>query len=467
MAPPVRTNEPVVRSQLSRRSALGILLGGVAIEATESLRTNKMTLAAQEPATADVQLWDKIVRPYLEADLWAEDRAYDAGNYLMVPLHAAFALNVVEWQQQIAAHAERLVAHIRDGGTWVTNRMARMQFLYLWSRFLALATTESSAVKVHSDLREIIEDEVRTYWEEAPAPQWERDPFPGGMRERVLWKLDNHTVEKSYFRAVIEEELVTSAIAADLRQLAGTDDVGQIPDVISDILEITNRVFRDEVSATAAGGWLLQPGVWSDHPDYAYAGRSEKVPGMSPLPVSGIATDSAHSHRLSRWLLSLWQAQQSEPEIASHYEQLIAGLDRQLFDVVLVPPTEDFPSYRTTNFMDGSNGVYRWGYETQGTNNGYGPYELSGTFTLGWWSFLGTKRILDVYRDLAATFPLPDGVIDTYVGPNTKRERHPLAAEPVCYQNGFRELMVRLASKWELTARLAAKLPPADWTSND
>ncbi len=28
----------------------------------------------------------------------------------------------------------------------------------------------------------------------------------------------------------------------------------------------------------------------------------------------------------------------------------------------VVPPSEDFSAWRMTNFMDGRNGVYRWGY---------------------------------------------------------------------------------------------------------
>lgn len=48
--------------------------------------------------------------------------------------------------------------------------------------------------------------------------------------------------------------------------------------------------------------------------------------------------------------------------------------------------------------MDGSNGVlYRWNYSSLGEGKEYGPYELSGTFTIGWWTFLGTDRVKEIY----------------------------------------------------------------------
>ena len=38
----------------------------------------------------DRQLWDATVAPYLRDDLWTDREAYDAGHFLMVPLHGAF-----------------------------------------------------------------------------------------------------------------------------------------------------------------------------------------------------------------------------------------------------------------------------------------------------------------------------------------------------------------------------------------
>ncbi|NPV51845.1 MAG: hypothetical protein HPY60_11730 [Candidatus Methanofastidiosum sp.] len=212
-------------------------------------------------------------------------------------------------------------------------------------------------------------------------------------------------------------------------------------------METADCVFERRIVWQENGGWLFQPGILEDHPDYAYAGHKVKKFGMKPLPVEGIAMDSSHSHRFPLWLTSLADAHPEGSTKRAFYERLKKELEIQLFNKVIIPPTEEFQAWRMTNYMDGYNGIYRWNYVTQGMNNGYGPYELSGTLLLGWWSFLSSSRIQNVYNDLARNFPLPEEVIKTYTGPNTTRERHPLVKLPEAYKNGMIEIIVRLASK--------------------
>ena len=206
-------------------------------------------------------------------------------------------------------------------------------------------------------------------------------------------------------------------------------------------------MFDQEVSPTDVGGLVLQPGAWTDHPDYEYAGHTEMVPGMPRSPVSGIAPDSSHSHRLPLFLSSLAEGGRNSGE-EMLYRALKAGLAEQFLAKVAVPPSESFGAVRLTNFMDGHNGVYRWGYQTIGEGSGYGPYELSGTFNLGWWAFLGDTRVRDLYVTQVSKFPLPEAVIDTYLGPgrNSLREQNLRITSPECYRNGMRELLVRLAT---------------------
>ena len=94
--------------------------------------------------------------------------------------------------------------------------------------------------------------------------------------------------------------------------------------------------------------------------------------------------------------------------------------------------------------MNGRNGIYRWSYHSLGHDQGYGPYELSGTLILGWWPFLPGPRIRQLYRDLAAEFPLPDAVLDLYAGPvPNDRPRTKVTGVLV---NGTAELLCRLAA---------------------
>ena len=97
--------------------------------------------------------------------------------------------------------------------------------------------------------------------------------------------------------------------------------------------------------------------------------------------------------------------------------------------------------------MDGWNGVYRWGHTTQTSNNGFGPYELSGSLIEGWWGFLEDREINAIFMNISNTFPLADEVISLYIGPNTTRNRHQLVTYPNYFTNGFTELNVLLMWK--------------------
>jgi hypothetical protein len=106
-----------------------------------------------------------------------------------------------------------------------------------------------------------------------------------------------------------------------------------------------------------------------------------------------------------------------------------------------------------TNYMDGENGVYRYNYVTQGVGNGYGPYELSGSFNLGWWSFLG-PTLTGPYQAQRSSLPFGSPEIATYTGPNTTRVRNPEFSEPNFYRGTLihevldASLVVSSNTKW-------------------
>jgi len=419
-------------------------LGGCTTEQHSSQGAENVEVDA-----SDQELWDKTVSQYLQDELWIERDAYDAGHYLMIPLHAAFYFDEEKWQKQFSNHFSRFMdASKEEPEKVVEGRLNRLHYLYLASRFVVLAEESDKSDLIPHGLVEILQQEVEKIWAKEPAWQWDMSPFSGGMKERVEWKLKNKDVPKSYYRAIIDEELFVFSIAADLRSYERlTKPEQQWADSITDILKVAYKTFQQEGKFQNDEGWLFQPGVWTDHPDYAYAGHMKKQPSLKPKPVLNIAGDTSYSHRFPLWLTSLAGAyEKGEPENVL-YCDIKRALEKQFYEKALVKPENDFPAYRTTNFMDGHNGLYRWGYQTTGKNNGYGPYELSGTLILGWWTFLDTDRIRDMYKYMAEHFPLPENVIAVYVGPNTTRERHWLVRMPDTLNNGFAELIARLASK--------------------
>lgn len=403
------------------------------------------TSAPQPPkhvsyTSRDMQLWTSTIEPYLEQPLWLENESYDAGHYLMVPLHAAFQAEDPTWRKQFHTHFASYSEHIPELS--YANRLNELQYLYLASNYIALCSSTGEGDRLPAGLREHVLSRVIDIWTTDPANTWGHEPFIG-VRERLRYKLSLDAPGHSYYRAIVDEDLFLFGISAALKQSLRAEDA-TVPAEVNEILESAQQVFTDEVR-WSNGTWLFQPGVWTDYPDYAHAGHSVVDTATAPERVQDVAPDTSHSHRLPRVLRDLLEASDSPGE-AQIYSSLLSGLDRRMTDIVLVPPDTNFKAWRTTNYMDGHNGYYRWEYATQGANNGYAPYELSGTLNLGWWGFLESKSIRRVYRDQSRAFPLPENVLDTYVGPNTTRVRNELVELPDCYTNGMMELIVRLAA---------------------
>jgi hypothetical protein len=387
-------------------------------------------------------LWRSVMRPYLADPLWLDRDAYDTGHNLLIPVHAAWVTRDANWIRDLRSHLRRFM----DGGVdeLAEEILDRVHYLYVWTRYAALAAERGAADRLVRDFVVFADAEVRRLWLEIPAWMWDRPDF-ANMRERVLWKLDAVDPEQSYYRAITDHELFVFAMAGDLQSYARNTGFRPSP-AVKDILNVAYRVFTTEVSWESDGGWLFQPGVWEDHPHFAFAGHTEKGTDLLPLPVPGIAEDSSHSIRFPAWLRSLEGASPRGSERRRLYSRLLAGLERQFFGHVAVPPSRKFDGWRTTNYMDGWNGLYRWHHDTQG-NDGFGPYQLSGTMFIGWWSLLGTRRSTHMHRDIAGQFPLSPEQVAYYVGPNTTRVRHPLATEPDVFVNGVNELLILLATR--------------------
>jgi len=394
-------------------------------------------------------LWDNTVRIYLQDNLWTERNMYDAGHVLMVPLHAAFRVNVRSWQEQFSGHFTRFMAN--DNLSFLAEPedldLAREHYLYLASRFIVLAAESGNGLLIPPGMVGKLYQEVNALWQQKPA-WWYENRFAGGIRERLNWKLSQEVTTPSYYRAITDHELFLFAMAADLRsfELATGTQHPHSPD-LRDILAMAFAVYGKYVVFRSDNTWLFQPGAWKDHPDYLYAGNDNVAENLMPVPVADIAEDTSHSHRFPVWLESLRYASRDDEQRSRYYLGLMKGLEDRFFNVVLRWPDKDFPAYRVTNFMDGRNGVYRWNYQTAGPNNGYGPFQLSGVLIEGWWGMFPTGRARDMCEDMTGRFPLADEVVKTYTGPNTTRDRHPMVQWPEFFGNGFGELLVRLSRR--------------------
>jgi hypothetical protein len=409
--------------------------------------SDPLFLASQDAGRPDEihQRWSAAIDPMLRRTIQSSNEAYTDGQELIVPLHAAFRLRDEAWERSFADHFSRVTS---NPAVLPADVLSRLEYLYLASEFLVLAKQSGREDLIPSGLPDLLFAEVRNFWQVAPASQWGRKPFQGGIRERILWKLKNHKVEKSYYRAVIDHDLFLLAIAADLRAFGGIQAQTQVwSSTLDDVLSVAFKVFSQEGVSQPDGGWLFQPGVWTDHPEYQYVGNAVAQAGMQAAPLRGIAEDSSHSMRFAAWLTSFMLAYAPGSEEYLFYSHLRDGLEKQFFDKVLVRPSTDQPCYLLNNFMDGSNGVYRWNYASLGNGVGYGANQLSSSLLLGWWSLLGTQRTRDLYADLARQFPWPKECIDLYLGP-TPTHSHPASAfDPQSPSMRLWHVVVQLASE--------------------
>lgn len=400
-------------------------------------------------------LWRETIGEYLQDTLWDPINRYDAGHVTMVPLHVAFETGVREWKSQFRTHVRDFVdeglPEYNSSTLRSESQLGMVQYLYVMSRYLVLEAHEDDDVTVPQRLSRRLTGIIEYLWEEFPAWQWGHEDFTG-IRNRIGWKLSQDYTDPRFYRAIVDSELFVFAIAADLYTYHSTRSHTGFPkELLNEILEYAELVYKRYGQSQPDGGWLFQPGVWADHRDYKYACYEEKRPNLEPCIVEGIAQDSSHSFRHSLWLRSLANAASKRNRTsADFYDWIQEGFATQFMGNVVVPPTESFSTYRTTNYMDGRNGLYRWEYETAGEDDGYGPFELSGSLTFGWWSFFDDPRIARMYSQIASQFPLSEDVIDVYVGPNTTRERNPLVALPQSYHNGLRKAMVSLAAAIDL-----------------
>ena len=436
----------------------GIALILLALHGASLLACNFRPGSSEQPAVCSSftkhqeELWSKVITPYLAEALWLPRDSYDAGHFLMVPLHAAFFQGSAAHRNAFHKHVDRFLEHREE----LDSRFhPRLHYLYFLARYLDLATEHDEHHPRFDKLFSFLEEEISSWWIERPVYQSGKR-FAGGVSERLGWKL---TARESNLREhdySIYQEYFVLAIALDLKAAARRLQLSS-DDLFDEMLALARKALETGLQYQPDGSYLYEVGYLDDAPSYQYIGHIEKHPDLEPAPMQDVAWDTSHSHRFPLWLYSFWReaADNEDTSNEKHFEAMIHGFRQQFKSQVLVAPDNGFRGARTTNYMDGHNGLYRWQHITQGSGNGYGPYELSATLLIGWWSFLNDPGIREAYAETASAFPLTNSEISVYLGPDTTRERHPFVAGRAPFTNGFYELLSSLAS-----ALCTDELPP-------
>jgi hypothetical protein len=363
----------------------------------------------------------------------------------MVPLHYAYLAGDTSAIQEFRRFKERFLENLSD---FTKARLPRLHMIYFLSNFAALEARRNTCQEAGERLFRFLQQELDSVLL-APAWHWSEADF-STMIDRVRWKLRSRNVERSYFRAIIGEELFAMGVASNLL-LVHRLCHWETSDATKQAVDLGFDVIRQE-GATVGSGWLFQQGVWTDHPDYRYAGHSIKAPRLQPRPVPGIGTDSSHHHTMPLILSNFACAYQGSRR-ESVFREAMAGLRQQWASRVLLMPSQHARGIRLRNYMTGDDGLFRYNYEGQ-KGGGFGPLELSGTFNLGWWSFLGTGLPRHAYRVQLSYFPFSDELVELYTSRAESFEIEPRAQHPMIKGQEF------LASgiAYELV-RMAANMP--------
>jgi hypothetical protein len=299
----------------------------------------------------------------------------------------------------------RRVFPIVIGDAIVVQSEVEMQFAYLLSTIVRLAAEHPPSAGTPLDQGRraamdtvfafLLRDKVGFYWQEAAAWHWS-GAFRN-MRERVDMKLDakdRRVTTPPWFGAMVDHELHLFGVAANLSATARVDSglasrlTASDRSLLADVQQTALRMLHLRVTAGPHGdGFLIDYGMWTTNPSYAYAGClvDRPIPAQ-PCTVPAVATDASHARRWPWWLESFaasWPPGSTQRAEIVGYERRLA---RQFARDVLRLDARGRPL--TANFMDGRDGWYSL-RDFPNHQWGFGPSSMSGSMRYGSWALLG------------------------------------------------------------------------------
>jgi len=283
------------------------------------------------------------------------------------------------------------------------NPMEKTQYMYLNLEYIRRNTNNKvSITKRNKDALKIIEKALLREWTKDKGEIWTEEPFRyNGRRSRlacILLKKIPYQNEKSFHSAITDFELfcLISGCSLASNQLKFQ---GKIKTEIEEFIVYMLQILKTECKIYGDGRWLLQPGIWKDYSDYMYAGNTISKENLTIAKIDTISWDASHSARWSIFILtlkSIFKPNSKENDFLTSFQK---GLADQ-FLLKVITQNEKIP--RFNNYMDGSNGFYRYNYSTM--KNGYAPFTCNKHVFLSWWKILNDERVNKLYRDIELNY---------------------------------------------------------------
>lgn len=332
---------------------------------------------------------------------------YDATHYLMVPLFYAFETRNSELEDSFdGLFSDALIDEVVSGKRGELNSLC---FAYLATEYLRLYDVYDET-KIYKDrnfslytkLRKFILDE----WSQSGSLTFfgERYKFIG-RRSRIAYIINtdktNYPTGKEYYGAITDFELFTMAVGASLSAYELHRD-GKISSELFELPVYFLNVLKTQTVTTERNGWLLQPGVWKNHPDYKYAGNTTATGVLNKKEVNNIGWDASHFARMPAFLNTLSSLFSPTSPDGKFLAVMKNGLANQFNNYVMTKPSNSNKLYTFNNFMDGTNGIYRYKYKS--IPLGYAPGHNTLAVFFGWWKFLDDDDINNMYVDILSNY---------------------------------------------------------------
>jgi hypothetical protein len=390
------------------------------------------------------KIWKMLIEPYLMDSLWNDEYKYDAAYDLMVLLHDAFQRRDMDRIEGFKTHFNNFIE--KSGSFKGENRTHDLQYMYFSSQFIVLSCESELNYDLSFKLYNLLKKEIEFIWlnERFRVSNTDKKKYfyHDGLKDRLEWKIYD-TIDRKIapFKAIIDIENFTFAIAADLNYVNKKYRFSKESQLFESILSLANIVYSNRITYVNDSIWYSQNGYRDESSDYMYAGYKNKDDIKQPRIVENIASDVNHFQRMPLWLLSLMKGDTIN---TLYYKKLHDDLETLFLHNIIVKPNHRFPYVRVNNFVDGNNGLYRWNYNTLKKNEGYGPYELSYSFLHGWYSFINKRTIQEIFILVNKQFPIDENHKYIYQD-KTQRKQHEVIRNGL--DNGLYWLISNAASR--------------------
>lgn len=437
-------SESVLLNLLNRVKKKGIIIICILLLGVlSSCKSNSHKFDRKQPLD---ELWQKTVSQTMNREI----DLYNDAELLIVPLYASFCMKEdSKYLDQFNAYfnnAEDDIADLlEDKNIAVLNKL---NYVYFISNYILLSNKRENKVS-HTLVDKCYDFIMNTV--ELPAWNWNMDDFDN-MRDRITYKISEAKPQYSYQKAITDEDLFVLVTANNLLPYYKNAGDTNKTKKLKELGDLTKQVIYKRFEYNG-NHYAFQKGAWSDHRDYLYANYTDIEENMKPFSNKEIEEDTSHYSRMPLMLQNI--ACVTEDKNYKAKLETILNVNSIYFQKeILVNPSNESRIYRLMNYMNGSNGLYRWNYNGRGKDYAHKPYSLSKQLYTGKYVFFSSE-MQDIYKKIAGTFPLTLNEVSEMT---TLREVNDKLiwnesysnAFPGILMNGYAELTCLLAGEYNL-----------------